>query len=832
MVLSLASGSQTPPKVSDLPATPAELVKVWCGGLAGQERSVEEKEVVLRALRCCRFTELHEAILTAVTPLLLDPTPSLRLQAAGCVLHYLSSAPSDVLKLLTPSLVTAVTRTLSALRFQLPSAPSSTLPRLASTCLRILNALALKLSPVLSETVATLATLLSTWIHHGRTASAGGASPALSLVDRGKAPAQGQLALGVMSAFTQPPPSPRRRAREDSDVSVASSRATSVGRGAESGSEDEGGQPPDRRRDAAQIRLDALTCLRTLATNNSKALHKHWPLFLADSPYLRSRPTLFTLMESDPSRSVRLQACNAFSAMLEGSANYLAIAEDRPSKASFTSLSSSVGETVSEMHISLSSLLSLPIAAGQTDFRLAVLDAAAKLAANAPYGRMQRPLAWNLAKAVLPMLSSVDPAVVAAAASCLAVIATRYTSTSSTQPFEWDQLTSAAEPLVQDSRPEEAQRAGWTLLAATLPPQAGLDWTPLLRPLDQSLFLSSPTAIQEAQTAFHVAILRLSPSPTYPLRYLPLAAAHLALAASSPHAGVRLKACEALAFPSLTTSPSDVVDDVFFNSARTLPSLHSWPLALSLASTDPSPAVRAGACRALGLLAKAEGSSEAVVLGREENLAEAVRVLLNGLRRDGEESDEAGVVWALANCCDALRVEDLEKVDPVEVLQATCTNSLRIVGALLKFLPAVSSRNNPLADRIEAALCAGLAHPAAKVRWNAAIASSTFFSSLFLSVHPYPSPNPSRPLRLLSALTALLLTDSSFKARIHAVGALTAAFSSSIAPADERKETGRKVRQARGRLGGEVEEGKVPGKEKAHAEVLMKRLDAFLAQCA
>jgi hypothetical protein len=50
---------------------------------------------------------------------------------------------------------------------------------------------------------------------------------------------------------------------------------------------------------------------------------------MSDSPYLRNRLTLMTLIESDPAREVRLLACQALETMLEDSATYLNIAQDR-----------------------------------------------------------------------------------------------------------------------------------------------------------------------------------------------------------------------------------------------------------------------------------------------------------------------------------------------------------------------------------------------------------------------------------------------------------------------------------------------------------------------
>ncbi|GAA6027512.1 hypothetical protein JCM8097_007899 [Rhodosporidiobolus ruineniae] len=764
-VLSLASGSQTPPRLHDLSAAPEELVSSWVSVL--KEADFEEKETVLRALRCCRFVEGHDLILPAILPLVLHSSSSLALQAAGCLIQYSSSAPSDDLRPLLSSIVTIVIRALSPLQFQLPSASSSTLPRLASTLLRLLNALVLKLAPLSAETVASVGTLLSTWIHHGLSASAGRASPAPSLFDRGRTPAQGQLAFGVMSAFA---PSgnirPRKtRARKDSEVSVASSRATSVGRGVESGSEDEGGQPRDRRRDSAQLRLDALTCLRNLAASDPKALHKHWSLFLSDSPYLRTRPTLFNLVENDPSRSVRIQACAALSVMLEGSASYLAIAEDRPTKASFTSLSSSLGETVSEFHLSLSALLAAPLVAGQTELRLALLDLAAKLAANAPYGRLKKPLAWSLAKAILPSLASPDSLIASTSASTLAVIATRYTSTSSTQTFEWDQLAQAVTRLLEAGREEDVQRAGWllaTALAAELP---GHDWSNLLILLDAGFSTTSCT-LQEAQSAFLVSLLRINPSKDALTPLLPRPSHLLYRAFSSPHPSVRLRACEALSLPALSPPPAP--------DRESLPpeeTVQPWTTALSLASDDPSTAVRDAACRALGLLAKA---AEGVEDG-SRSVVDAVEVLRKRLNEE-EEKDTAGLCWALANCCDALQPPDRNNLDLDSVLCAavsllgkgdsderTRTSCFRIIGAVFKLVPASCGS----AEDVVRSLLTGLADPSAKVRWNACIASSSALPALV--AHSSPS-----SAALVSALTALLLQDPSFKARSQAIGALSA----------------------------------------------------------
>lgn len=75
---------------------------------------------------------------------------------------------------------------------------------------------------------------------------------------------------------------------------------------------------------------------------------------------------------------------------------------------SFTSLSAKLGETVSELHLALSSLLRNPntSAPDREDLHLALLGLANKVARNSPYGRIKRALARQLATAVLPDLAA------------------------------------------------------------------------------------------------------------------------------------------------------------------------------------------------------------------------------------------------------------------------------------------------------------------------------------------------------------------------------------------------------------------------------------------
>lgn len=77
-----------------------------------------------------------------------------------------------------------------------------------------------------------------------------------------------------------------------------------------------------------------------------------------------------------------------------------------PTKASFTSLSSRLGELVAGLHLKLQSLLSSPALSRHLELLVALLKLAATLGANSPYRRMARPLAQPLASVVAPFLQA------------------------------------------------------------------------------------------------------------------------------------------------------------------------------------------------------------------------------------------------------------------------------------------------------------------------------------------------------------------------------------------------------------------------------------------
>ncbi|GAA5982064.1 hypothetical protein JCM10908_004722 [Rhodotorula pacifica] len=799
--------------------TTVETLARWLDHLQTPEHPEEDLLVVLRAIRVCRFqSSVAEQIVTSVAPLLL-PAQTLPIgsQAAGCALQYISTCSADARQRIAPALLLNLSKALGPVLYQLPTG-SQRLYRFVSTCQRILALLVSK--PLLNneDTCQVLVGVVATWMFAGSQAGSGLASPApsRSRVPLSGTPAASQLSFGVMSAFAHTSPQKRApRPRQNSNASLAStsrsvSRSESRISDSESDTESDAGVPRNRQRDAAQLRLDALGVLRTIAATDARALHKHWHLFLADSPFLRTRPTLSSLIESDPSRTVRIQAALTLKTMLEGSEAFLAIAEDRTTKAAFTSLSAKVGETVAEMHLSLSACLARTPAAGQVDVHLAQLDLARTLGQVSPYGRILRPLAWTLAKAILPLLSQEDSRLIQAAVAALCAIIRRHRSTASKAMFDWRATESAATALLNGEQAGKAKHA-WQLLSAIAEPQSTLEWLPVLEKAIAS-FESAPSETQLAQVSLASALIRSGDERS---RSGSLAVVSRAL--QSPHSYVVAAACAVL--------PDVAGSDVSF--------IDPWRTAVDLASSANVSEVRQAAVRAIGVMAKAQFG----VRSASQHEHDAIRALLeyfNGAHASNSgmtDMDAGETVWALANLCDRFWLNApppdlLEAVlECALILLATNSADEQVTTSSLRIL--ASAYKTPLNVRLlheksvltAQLLCDNLAHPAAKVRWNACISSAAILGT----THAHEASSAFlRPL--FDALIAIIAQDPSFKVRIHAVNAL-ALLPRTDSSYSKITTTGCAALEG---LTAQLAAGDVPKRERLHAEMLVKRLQALL----
>ncbi|XP_029304804.1 HEAT repeat-containing protein 6 [Cottoperca gobio] len=157
-----------------------------------------------------------------------------------------------------------------------------------------------------------------------------------------------------------------------------------------------------------RVRQGALHCLLAVVKGVEKrTLYGYWSSFIPDSPIGRPPPlTLFTIILKDTSPKVRACALQVLSAMLDGSRQFLAVAEDTASpRTSYTPFSFSLATAVRELHRSLSLAL---LAETSPQTLTQVIKCLAYLVANAPYHRLRPGLLSPLWKQMRPYVRHRD----------------------------------------------------------------------------------------------------------------------------------------------------------------------------------------------------------------------------------------------------------------------------------------------------------------------------------------------------------------------------------------------------------------------------------------
>lgn len=157
-----------------------------------------------------------------------------------------------------------------------------------------------------------------------------------------------------------------------------------------------------------RVRQGALHCLLAVMKGVEKrTLYGYWSSFIPDSPIGGPPPlTLLTIILKDPSPKVRACALQVLSAMLDGSRQFLAVAEDTASpRTSYTPFSFSLATVVRELHRALSLAL-LVETSPQTLTQ--VIKCLAYLVSNAPYHRLRPGLLTPLWKQMRPYVRHRD----------------------------------------------------------------------------------------------------------------------------------------------------------------------------------------------------------------------------------------------------------------------------------------------------------------------------------------------------------------------------------------------------------------------------------------
>ncbi|XP_036922890.1 HEAT repeat-containing protein 6 [Sturnira hondurensis] len=167
-------------------------------------------------------------------------------------------------------------------------------------------------------------------------------------------------------------------------------------------SDAEGGMQSKMRSYQAKVRQGALACLlSTVKSIEKKVLYGYWSAFVSDTPELGSPQSvsLTTLTLKDPSPKTRACALQVLSAILEGSKQFLSVAEDTSDhRRAFTPFSVMIASSIRELHRCL--LLAL-VAESSSQTLTQIIKCLANLVSNSPYNRLKLSLltkVWNQIK--------------------------------------------------------------------------------------------------------------------------------------------------------------------------------------------------------------------------------------------------------------------------------------------------------------------------------------------------------------------------------------------------------------------------------------------------
>ncbi|XP_061461021.1 HEAT repeat-containing protein 6 [Rhineura floridana] len=174
-------------------------------------------------------------------------------------------------------------------------------------------------------------------------------------------------------------------------------------------SDAEGGMQSKTRSFQAKVRQGALTCfLSTVKSMEKKILYGYWSAFVPDVPGIGSPQSvsLMTIALKDPSPKTRACALQVLSAILEGSKQFLSIAEDaHDHKRAFTPFSVTIACSIRELHRCL--LLAL-VAESSSQTLTQIIKCLANLVLNAPYSRLKPGLLTRVWHQIKPYIRHKD----------------------------------------------------------------------------------------------------------------------------------------------------------------------------------------------------------------------------------------------------------------------------------------------------------------------------------------------------------------------------------------------------------------------------------------
>ncbi|NXI36982.1 HEAT6 protein, partial [Galbula dea] len=174
-------------------------------------------------------------------------------------------------------------------------------------------------------------------------------------------------------------------------------------------SDAEGGIQSKVRSYQANVRQGALACfLSAIKSIEKRVLYGYWSAFVPDAPGIGSPQSvsLMTIALKDPSPKTRACALQVLSAILEGSKQFLSVAEDaNDHKRAFTPFSVTIASSIRELHRCL--LLAL-VAESSSQTLTQIIKCLANLVSNAPYNRLKPGLLTRVWNQIKPYISHKD----------------------------------------------------------------------------------------------------------------------------------------------------------------------------------------------------------------------------------------------------------------------------------------------------------------------------------------------------------------------------------------------------------------------------------------
>uniref|UniRef100_A0A2K5ELP8 HEAT repeat-containing protein 6 n=1 Tax=Aotus nancymaae TaxID=37293 RepID=A0A2K5ELP8_AOTNA len=512
-------------------------------------------------------------------------------------------------------------------------------------------------------------------------------------------------------------------------------------------SDAEGGMQSKMRSYQAKVRQGALVCfLSTIKSIEKKVLYGYWSAFIPDTPELGSPQSvsLMTLTLKDPSPKTRACALQVLSAILEGSKQFLSVAEDTSDhRRAFTPFSVMIASSIRELHRCL--LLAL-VAESSSQTLTQIIKCLANLVSNAPYNRLKLSLLTKVWNQIKPYIRHKDVNVRVSSLTLLGAIVS----------------THAPLPEVQ--------------LLLQQPCSSGLSnsnsATPHLSPPDWWKKVPAGPSLEETS----VSSPKGSSEPCWLIR---LCISTVILPKEDSCSG-----SDAGSAAGSTYEPSPMRLEAFSN----LPNDRQILCITVLLGLNDSKnrLVKAATSRALGVYVLFPCLRQDVIF-----VADTANAILMSLE-DKSLNVRAKAAWSLGNLTDTLIV-NMETPDPsfqeefsglllLKMLRSAIeaskdkdkvkSNAVRALGNLLHFLQPSHIEKPTFAEIIEesiqALISTVLTEAAMKVRWNACYAMGNVFKNpaLPLGTAPWTS-------QAYNALTSVVTSCKNFKVRIRSAAALS-----------------------------------------------------------